>query len=204
MARTPLFESTWAQRSAVSVSVGLVLLLVMGLAWVTTTNQWVQLPGANVGVPVMWEQIGTAGENISGKVFHINQQQPIRLVLAGSRFPQQVDPDTATRVLSQRMGGLMPTDVGSGVKTSTVRGRSVSGKRYFIDVRSGDRARLHWLVTLTADQQTYWLIYLTDATLNPRHPRTGQVGSAQYQQTKQRGAGLIEDIANTLTLTNGG
>jgi len=96
MARTPLFESTWAQRSAVSVSVGLVLLLVMGLAWVTTTNQWVQLPGANVGVPVMWEQIGTAGENISGKVFHINQQQPIRLVLAGSRFPQQVDPDTAT------------------------------------------------------------------------------------------------------------
>jgi hypothetical protein len=198
MPKQPLFESTWARQSAISVAMGAVLVAVVGLALATTRGHVVQLPGATVEVPVTWERMGTAGDG-AAKVFELSEDDPRRLVVAGYRFPQQVTVDTATEAMTQRLQGIVPPMARAAEEVNVVSGQRIEGKHYFAESRSDRRAQLHWMATLSVDGQTYWTVYLTDASLNPR---LGRGASAQYQQTRQRGTELLESVVNTLTLTD--
>jgi hypothetical protein len=166
MPRPPLFESPLAQRSAVAVAVGLVLLLATGTAYFVTTYQATPVPGAVVQMPRLWQQIGRADEPLAATAaFAHSQDARLRLAVTPIQFEQTVEP---TRAIAEAQGRLPSGLETHGnrpeireIETPRLTGLRYEGQRR---IRRGPHEFIehHMVTALTADGRNYWILHVSD------------------------------------------
>jgi hypothetical protein len=172
---------------------GGLLMVTLGLAWLTTAKDTITLVGAEVQVPAIWEPAGAPSDaNGQARVFRLSDQQNTMLVVAGYRFRQVEDVDTAAGLIRQRLALPFSQVIQPGVETEPLRSQRVEGRRYQLTTGLDARSvKLQLMTVLTTDGRTYWLLYVGDVAA-----RRG-AGQALYMNRQ-----LLGDIEQSLSLKN--
>jgi hypothetical protein len=205
MPRAPLFQSRWAQQTAVTVAMAGVFAVAALLAAATTARSTVALQGATIDLPATWQTLSRARlapGNIDVRVFGVGAEARQRLMVATLPFEQPEQPQLALQrarqIASQQ--NLMPADPPANWRPAELNRQGLLAARFFANrtlmIQRGQQRvpieQWHWVSVLSPDQgRTYWVLYLADET----------IGHSELQQMQQADRQLLSEIEQSLTLT---
>jgi hypothetical protein len=171
MPKGPLFESRWAQQTAVSVAMIAVFALVGGVAALTTMRVAVPLPGGegSVRLPMTWERVGQRGDEVT--IYRGLDRTGLpaqQLWITRLAFSRPVPPAAARAGFVREFAELSRSDGWSSepIQTDQAEGarfRLTQTARIQFNRQVQALNQLHLISVLTPDGgRTYYVFYLTN------------------------------------------